>query len=334
MSRQFEAFYKDWCSFEVCDRSVAPYDPILRFNLEINSRFFNQLKFDADSLRLYRIQAAARCKEMLGARPVLCLSGGVDSQAMIQCWTEAGIEFDVAVLVFDKELNKQDVDHARLYCSQRNITPVEIPLSITRFLATESYDLAVKYKCNSPQFATHYKLFDILRDRGYTGICAGGVYPYYSQREGWKMPHTSATINFVEYSQKNNFPAMGSFLSYSPELAWTLGILSIPFIDTFENSRSQEWLNIMNARRYQSKVGAMQLHGFDVIPQSQKYTGFELVKEHFAVREKDGWAFEKNFRHPLESLFRLVDVEFILPARTTETLRKLHSDQLLTNLSA
>jgi deoxycytidylate deaminase len=59
--------------------------------------FFENLKFDAQSLKQYRIDAARLCAETLGDKPALCLSGGIDSQAMVQSWHEAGLEFDTII---------------------------------------------------------------------------------------------------------------------------------------------------------------------------------------------------------------------------------------------
>ena len=38
------------------------------------------------------------------------------------------------------------------------------------------------------------------------------------------------------------------------------------------------------------------------MPQPQKYTGFELVKDYFEEQTGDGWAFEKQFRRPLSRM--------------------------------
>ena len=327
MSKRFEAFYKHWCTYELTTHRTGPE---LWFKVGLDRDFFNKLKFNPASLKKYRIQAAKRCKKMLGDRPVLCLSGGVDSQAMIQCWQEAKLDFDVAILVFTDGLNAQDVDHARLYCHENNINPIEVKLNVKRFLATESYDLACKYKCNSPHFATHYKLFDLLREQGFTGVCAGGAYPFRTD-DRWKIPMSSATINFVDYTEISGFPAMGNFLGYSPELAWTLCMLSTP-VDigiTDFNPVSMQELNRRTALRYTSKTDAMKLHGFNIIPQSQKFTGFELVKDYFAKKAGgDGWAFERLFRRPLEVLFPPASIHFIIPNDVSKTLDELYLNQL------
>lgn len=327
MSKRFEAFYKHWCTYELTTHRTGPE---LWFNVELGSDFFNRLKFTPSNLKKYRIQAARRASKMLGERPALCLSGGVDSQAMIQCWQEAGLNFDVVILVFTDSLNRQDVDHARLYCKENNITPIEITLNVKRFLATESYELACRYKCPSPHFATHYKLFDLLREQGYTGVCAGGSYPFFMDNR-WKSPHSSATINFVDYAEISGFPALGDFLNYSPELAWSLSLLSPPVASTSKdcNPLSMQELDRQTALRYLSKTTAMKAHGFNIIPQDKKYTGFEFVKDYFGKKAGgDGWAFERLFRRPLEVLYPLASIHFTVPDDVRKTLDKLYFDQM------
>jgi hypothetical protein len=152
---------------------------------------------------------------------------------------------------------------------------------------------------------------------------------------------SAATMNFIEYSRINEFPAMGNFLGYSPELAWTLGMLSFPLSspDDNDNSKnnnnySQQEFNQVHNERYQQKISAMTRHGLRIIPQSQKFTGFELVKDYFAEKAGgDGWAFERNFRHPLEKLFPVAGQPLMtMHAATKNTIDKLYSDQLLASL--
>jgi hypothetical protein len=39
--------------------------------------------------------------------------------------------------------------------------------------------------------------------------------------------------------------------------------------------------------------------GYDVIPQEQKYNGFETIKKYYEEMTGDGWAFEYQFRKPI-----------------------------------
>ena len=81
-----------------------------------------------------------------------------------------------------------------------------------------------------------------------------------------------------------------------------------------------------NEARYQAKVLGYQKHGFDIIPQDQKYTGFELVKDYFAEKYNDGWAFEKKFRMPLEKRLGSAVGVLVLTNEQIDILDKLYSE--------
>lgn len=287
--------------------------------------FFEELKFDRSSLLEYRIAAAKDSAEKLGDNPVLCLSGGVDSQAMVQSWQEADLKFDVAILVFNDELNSHDVQHARMFCKLHNITPVEININVIQYLIREHFDQAEKYRCTSPHFSTHFKMFDILRDMGYTGICCGGQ-PLAKAKTEWGPALSAAQLNYLEYSKINQYPIMGNFLGYYPKLCWSIAILT-PNDDFVWSATANDSLEDITKKRYTAKVKGYQNHGFDIIPQASKFTGFEKVKEYFAKQSNDGWAFEKKFRHPLEKKFGSAPAGALkLPNNQLELLDRLHRE--------
>ena len=90
-------------------------------------------------------------------------------------WQEAGLSFDVFSLTFNDGLNEHDVSHARQYCNTLRVKLNEIHIDIVNFLIRENYDVGIKYRSPSPHFNTHYKLFDLLKAQGYTGVCCGVV---------------------------------------------------------------------------------------------------------------------------------------------------------------
>lgn len=327
MSSLFEPFKDNWTTFTKLDSKhilQVDFTPILP------NHFFEELKFDKDSLREYRINAARLAAEQLGDKPVLCLSGGADSQAMVQCWLDAGLVFDTAILVFDNDLNSHDVEHARKFCSHKNITPIEININVVQYLIRDHFEQAVKYRCTSPHFSTHYKMFDILRDLGYTGICCGGQ-AFAKNDTAWGPALSAAQLNYLEYSRINEYPVIGNFLGYDPKLCWSIAILTPS--NKFKWSVSAiESLDDATDSRYIAKVQGYINHGFDIIPQKTKFTGFEKVKEYFAEQSKDGWEFEKKFRHPLEKRFGSAPAgNLILPASQLDILARLHSKHCISS---
>jgi len=299
----FKAFYNDWLD---CSGMINETGEDHTLNLPID--FFTNLKFDNISLRQYRIDAAIHCAEALGNKPALCLSGGIDSQAMVQCWKEAELDFDVIILTFKNNLNVQDSNHAKLYCEKNNIKYIEIEFDIISFLTRENMDIGEKYRLCSPHFTTHYKLAEILFSKGYTGVCYGGATPY-NHLEEYGFNFSQNPFHFLKVSSKFEGIFQGSFLSFYPQLAWSIAFLTDKFVEDVivnkEHNKMRIWEDEqrMNHIRYLQKITGYQRAGLTVIPQETKYTGFELVKKYFQDLTGDGWTFEKRFRYPLTLRF-------------------------------
>lgn len=297
----FKAFYNDWLD---CSGMIAENGKPNIVNLDKD--FFLNLKFDDQSLKQYRIDAAVKCAETLGDNPALCLSGGIDSQAMVLCWQEAGIKFDVIIGVFKDGLNKHDSDHAKMFCQTYNIPYKELEIDIIQLLTRENYALSEKYKSYSPHFNVHYKIVEILAEQGYTGVCFGGVTPF-KRNDSYGDNFFGTPFYFLKIQNILPIPMQGSFLSFYPELAWAIALLGSG-IEADGNVLSsklftQDSINQLNELRYKEKIESYRKAGFNIIPQEKKFTGFELVKKHFEKLTGDGWSFEKRFRYPIANIF-------------------------------
>ena len=321
MSFQFEPFRNRWLTFtDILD----PFAECITYTVDLDVDFFASLKLDSESTSWYRISAAKAAAAQLSDNPVLCLSGGIDSQAMIQCWQEAGLKFDVAIMEFENNLNQHDVSVALEYCHKNSIEPIILKLNVIQFLTRDCIEIGTKYKCTSPHFITHYKMFDMLRNLGYTGICCGGT-AFARNHSEWGPVPSAAQSNYIEYSNQNQFPVIGNFLGYDPALCWSIALLT-PEHDVEWNTRYPRIMDDTNAVRYAGKVAGYSNHGFDIIPQDNKYTGFELIKDYFAEKFNDGWAFEKMFRVPLQKKFGTACGVLDLTENQSSAIDKLYSE--------
>jgi hypothetical protein len=298
--QHFNFFNNNWvdCSSVLIDEPKDPYHVnILPVNL--SQDFFKSLQFDKGSLKKYRIEAAERCAQTLGKDPALCISGGVDSQCMIQAWREAKLDFKVYTLVFDNDLNIHDVTYARNFCRQKGITLTEVKINITQFLMRENFEIGMMYSSASPHFNTHYKLFNFLKSLGHSGVCCGGQTPL-KNNDDWGVNMMRNGLNFINYSIVEDYPCQGSFLSFYPELAWTISLLTkSENLNLSIHKDTNNYEDFITHLRYADKINGYIRAGFDIIPQEKKYTGFELVKKYFESKTNDGWDFEKKFRFPL-----------------------------------
>lgn len=324
MSFPFDPYYNNHLTYDSITNSLADR---VNYTCHLDTKFFEDLKTDEVSLKQYRVNAALRAKQVLGDKIALAFSGGIDSQAMIQCFIEANISFDLFILVFADEMNSQDVEHARLFASKHNLILNEIEIDIISFLTRDSYQIGSEYKCSSPQFASHYIMYDKIREMGYTGICCGGT-AFAKNSNGWGPTLSAAQSNFVEYSRIHSFPVLGNFLGYDPYLCWTIALQTPAFTSPWKISLEPNH-NYFGQQhlRYLAKVEGYQGAGFDIIPQKTKFNGFEKVKDYFAKLYKDGWAFEKKFRHPLEKKYGKAIGFLNLTEDQNAVLEKLHIDR-------
>lgn len=230
-------------------------------------------------------QAVLATIPRIGNNPYVALSGGIDSQATCLLLLNARIDFVAAIMVFTNNLNEHDVASAIAFCTRYDIKHVLIEFNMLTFLGRELHGYVEKYDCPSPQISAHCKFYEILIERySPSSIICGGNPP--SIRNGkWEFISNRSQSAWMTFALDNKYPLIGNFLGYSLDIA-------LPFMLCQPDMTSD--LN----QRYQAKVTGMHRLGLRVMPQRQKFTGFELVKEHFAKMSGDGWTFEKCFRLP------------------------------------
>lgn len=313
----FKPFVDDWVSIDnLLNLNKFIGHTAIPLPVKLESDFFTNLKFDVESFKEYRYEACKASVDMIGSNPALCLSGGVDSQYMVQSFIEAGYNFDVVMLVFDKDLNRHDVATAKLFCDKNNIKLKEIKIDILNFLRRDNYDIGVKYMSASPHFNAHYKLFDILNSQGYTGVVCGGNTPIRCPiNNTWGENFRRNNLNFVNYTKVSGFPCVGDFISFHPKLAWALSLI------TGQDTRSEELKQYvqfahlsheLSQERYKLKCNSYTRSGIEIVPQDCKYTGFEFVKDYFKDLDDDEYSFDKKFRWALEQKLNIVRYESVL----------------------
>jgi hypothetical protein len=232
--------------------------------------------------------AVANLPSSIGSRPAVCLSGGIDSQTVVDTFLYAGVIPEVVIFNFLDDHNIHDVSHAIKFCESRNITPRLIDLDVIRFLNNQLYDFATKYKISSPQFAVHLYLAGKLKDLGYTSAIFGGNNLSQYSDQSWYTP-TKEETDWYQYSQAINFPIIGSFWLQD----WRLSLMATIYMPYFISND--------NPYCYNAKIRGYNTMGYDVMPQEQKYNGFENIKKYYEEMTGDGWTFEHQFRSPIKN---------------------------------
>src|SRR5688572_14455846 len=83
--------------------------------------------------------AAKKISALLGPNVTLCLSGGLDSEAMALAFLEAGVPFDVTTLRFNDGLNLNDIGNSSDFCNKHNIRQNFVNLDVVNFFQEKKF---------------------------------------------------------------------------------------------------------------------------------------------------------------------------------------------------
>lgn len=195
----------------------------------------------------------------------LCLSGGVDSQAMLYAWIISKQPFEIFSAIYNFDSNLYDLEtldqFVKTHCAGIKINYYKFDL--INFLETEHSHYSKKYRCGSPHFTAYMKFADII-NKGtvlYSGNC---------------VHHTAIAKKREMLLSRNNW-GMYHFSILSDK-----SIVPMFFLETrnlalsFKRSpKNDETLVSL----YEEKVNNYHFNKFPVIPQKDSYTGFEKIKE-------------------------------------------------------
>ena len=274
-------YYNDWCSIESGDGV---------FNIVVKTNIDDIIRIDNTPLDDIKLQATLRASSVLGSNPVICLSGGIDSQAMYHIWHK-DIPVTVAVFEFEHGQNSEEVKDAQRFADKFQIPIKKIKLDVMKFLHFDLINYGKKYHCCSPQFAVHCFFLNTLKEQGYTGAAFGGNGPVIDF-SGVYFSQTKAQLFDLENFNQPGFTVIPTFLAFDQDLCLKLS-LATPLMENVQD------INLRLRHRYSNKISSYKNLGLDVVPQIEKKTGFEQLKNIINGSMSDVWGFERKFRGPL-----------------------------------
>lgn len=194
----------------------------------------------------------------------LMVSGGVDSQSMLWCWLHSDVPFQAICfqLVDDSGIvyNTHDYETLITFANIYSIPIQFVKFNIFEFLSNNLLNYATQYQCTSPQITAHMAMADSITSG--TKILSGNFIP------GGLYNYTILGISRYAEIKKNAIPF---FLMHDPELAGSL-------VQYDENRDTISYYQ--NPFPYNRKVELLKIAGIPIIPQQEKYTGFEKIKDY------------------------------------------------------
>lgn len=197
----------------------------------------------------------------------LFASGGIDSQSMIYSWMKSGHNFDIVSVRYENNFNAHDLEILQVFAYEHNINVKYLDFEVLPFL-DRLQDYAVPYQCTSPQICTHMAISELVP----TGTVIFSGNPIINST----VSLNRTILGLHRYAEKSRPGSMiPFFFMHDPELAVSfIRPLEKISVDSAKSSQNQ-------LSSYYIKYLLYKMTGFDIIPQSQKLTGFEKIKEHF-----------------------------------------------------
>lgn len=193
----------------------------------------------------------------------LMASGGVDSQAMIYAWLISGQQFNIVSFKYTdgngEIFNKHDLENLDLFAQRYNLDVDYREINIIDFLENDLISLADSIRCTSPQICAHAKIASLVDG---TVIFSGNAL----YRSATMYNYTVFGIQRFSLTHRNVIPF---FFLYDKFIAGA-------FLDSSRN---------LNMDEYHNKCDLYRQAGFPVIPQPDKYNGFERIKEYYDLQQ-------------------------------------------------
>jgi len=258
-------------------------------------------------------------KEIVAKYPppyYLMVSGGVDSQALLQSWIEAEQPFIAYCAVFPNDLNYHDIKTLEQFKTVYNINVKYLPFDITDFLENQLVEYAIKYQCNSPHIMSQAKISEMFMD----GTVISSGMPIFKHTTAIQQNFTYSTFGLQRYKELANRNFIPYFLCHTKEIvgAWQHSCKSLKRI-TSENIAKLNQIQYMNGTNdsniennsYSLKCEIYRDNEFKIIPQESKLHGFEKLKELYD--SKKHLISDAMKRYPGKDYYRVFDVLFRYP---------------------
>lgn len=163
--------------------------------------------------------------------PYIALTGGIDSEMVANCFVRNNINFKV-VMVDVAGYNQQELEYARRWCKQNNITPIVKTFNITELIDLSRHYFRDLCKVKNMLLSPVIWLMDwIAEHNGYMIYSAGDINYDLDQ----KKFYSNSMDYLIDYLRPGQHPS--SFFMYTPELV----ISYISQFDTTVDERSNKF---------------------------------------------------------------------------------------------
>lgn len=283
-------------------KQLEDYNPNEKFFIKMPA-----LRYAPKTAFLEAQEAAKSVYQELAEKPLLCLSGGLDSEAMAMAFLAAAVPFEVITLRFEKALNFAEIRHAESFCREFGIKQQFVDLDVVDFFEQKKYESYLdKYYSHSLEVCAQLWFLDQIK-RPF--VWAGEAFRLFvknGQPEVQAVSELEAVVyRFIKYKKLKAIP---NFHFYSSELAWA-------FFSESLHTRGLVYEDDHDPAHYIEKLNFYRACGFDIreIPERKhKLHGFEMVKNYFDFKlAPQGLSYNEIYRLPFMERYPITKKAYI-----------------------
>lgn len=215
-----------------------------------NSKFncyYEKARYIPTSFKDECVKVAVQISEFAASqnkKPVILLSGGLDSEIVVRSFLETGRPFDTVTNRFLNDLNSHEIVKVESFCSKFNLNPTYIDIDIEQWLiGDQALAMAEDSKCSRAEMLPTTKLLhDVYFNMNGIPVLGNGDYylskdvnPHWrmktsNDKHQWNYVEFEYILAWMRYAVKKNIMGSISFFQQTPEI-----ILSMALDDEFKN---------------------------------------------------------------------------------------------------
>ncbi len=209
----------------------------------------------------------------LGRIPVICLSGGLDSEVIVRSFMDAGVDFKLMTWRFKDKLNEHELAYVRMFCTQHGLETEYFDISPFWLNSPEAQKLFLDAHTTYLPFAYNMRLMN--------HIWANGGFPVLGEegqleRSGqeWKYVEYEYDRALFRHAELHGMQSAG-FLQHTVEIL--ASFLTHPLmieLATGKNKLANILLTTSTPIKYQ-----MYMEAWPDLKPRKKYTGIERIQE-------------------------------------------------------
>lgn len=218
-----------------------------------------------------------QCKA-IGRRPIIGLSGGMDSEVTVKSFLAAGVDFDILTFRFEDGLNEHEMKFVRDFCGRHGLVPKYLDIDIKSWAPSED---AKRIFDQSQAFSMlpHMKLMNhIWFELGGAPVLGNGDIYFENVDASWKYVELEYMLAWFRHAIKNGILGSIAFFQHTPEVM--LSMLREPRIERLGLNKDVYATRIYETSRF-IKYSIYKKYWPDLLMRP-KFGGQEMVEELYA----------------------------------------------------